>query len=220
MFTFPICHFSGRAASFPVIESTNTGNQASGNHVVNYPSGYQSGDLIVINFGVYGGSSITTPAGWTAVSSGANPNSTQKVLTRVLDGTEGSSVTVSISVSTHTAFTAYRISGASGNVEGANTGTSGTLVNPPSLTASWGAKKNLWLACGTSYGFTAVQGAPTNYNNNFIQDANNSGSIDWQRSAMGSYEYEATDTQNPGTFTGAQSGGYAWRGATVVVEPA
>jgi hypothetical protein len=218
MFTFPICHFSGEKA-FPVVEATSTGSQSSGAHTVNFPAGYSTGDLIIINFGVYGNSDVNTPSGWTVITNQDNPNSTQKTMYRVLTGSEGSGVSVTTTVSTYTAYTCYRISGASGNVEGTPTGTSGTLINPPSHTASWGATKNLWIAAGAEYSFTAVQSAPTNYNNNFIQAAWNSGSIDWQRTAMGSYEYETTATQNPGAFTGTLSGGYAWCGATLVVEP-
>jgi hypothetical protein len=217
MFTYPV-GFYGDNKDFPKVESTYNTRTNSSSITVNFPSGYSVGDRIVICISAYGNTTVNTPSGWDNVVGQKNSLATLEVFSKILTGSEGSSVTISLSVGTYVCANAYRISGAD-TIEGTLVVKDGTAnINPPSETASWGVDKNLWLVAGAGYSYTYTNTAPTNYNNNFIDNPYSSGGIDWTHLATGTREYEI-DTENPGTFGGSLSGGYDWVAATLVVKP-
>jgi len=218
MFTQPINFLGGAGKEFPVVESTSQANTCSTSLYVPLPSGCSIGDLVVLCIGSYGGASINTPAGWSSIVSYRSGNASLKCIYKTIDGAEGAGVTISSSSSTHIAVNAYRISGASEDIEYAVTGTSGNRVNPPSCNASWGVDKNLWLAVGVEYSYQISMSAPANYSS-FLQRANVSGGIDYTRVASAIREYEDSSNENPDVFGGSLSGGYSWSAATIVIKP-
>lgn len=211
---------------FPVVEGiTKSFTNAGSSFTATFPSGVEVGDLLVIQTNIISDANLTftLPTGWTRVHPKRELGfiSEYDVIYKVADGTEGSSVTLSYnSAGAHT-HVCFRISGASGVIEGSSATTSGSLVNPPSHTASWGADKNLWLALGlghsSSFSFTA---APTGYEDNFDQVAADYNGNSWSRSTWGTREYEDTATQDPSTFTGTLGGNYQWCASTIVIQPA
>lgn len=130
------------------IESTVTGgvNVQQTSHTVNLPSGFVSGDLVVVQFRCTG-TGLTVPAGWTRITTIGTTSTA--LFYRVMDGTEGTTVTVA-SGNDYAAYVAYRLSGvdtAAGTFIVA-TGDFGTL-DSPSLSIPW-AGDSLgvsWASC-------------------------------------------------------------------------
>lgn len=143
-----------RASSLvsPLVRGTNSGetNTATGTHAVPMPAAAQSGDLGIIMCALQNNSTATcnTPSGWNAMPTlnNAQNGATQGavgVFYRVLDGSEGSTISVTVSSSTwRGAYNSYAI------MAGTYTGTpeatknadsaSGTTVTAPGMNPSWG----------------------------------------------------------------------------------
>lgn len=204
--------------AFPQVATSNSGNTAAGSAscVVTLPSGVSSGDLLVVWVAFDQNGSATWPAGWTEhfdrnFSTAGFPGSGTGTLgTRVADGTEGSTITVTKSNTQEDAWGVYRITGASGNVEFAFAEGNDANVDPPNLIPSWGAKDTLWIAAACEDNADLTGTAPTNYANNVLHQFNTDAEI-----VMGTRELNAT-SENPGTFAAAAD---EWFALTIAVEP-
>ncbi len=213
-------------AAFPTVAATASSfnNTNTTTQTVSLPSGIASGHLLIVLVScVSNAQTITWPAGWTELfSQDVSTTQTVEAAYRVADGTEGSTISVSTPGSTACGHLAYRITGqhaSSAPEDGAPaTGTS-TTPDPPSLTASWGAEDNLWIAVFGSYNASnpAPPSAPTDYNNNFIEVSEGASDA---RTTMGMGTRNLnTATENPGTFTQPEAAGH-WVANTIVVRPA
>lgn len=156
---------------------------------VSLPGSIASGDLLVMFIGLSNGS-VPTATGWT--DSGFSPpvpgghdNAWQYVLTRVADGSEGSTVDVGIagaSVSVRWAAIVWRITGAatSGTIFQIGTEVTADSINlqPCSVTPSGGSKDYLFIIMGIHIGAIASQptAAPTNYSNFAVIGSGGTGS--------------------------------------------
>jgi hypothetical protein len=197
---------------------------------VNLPAAIVSGDLLLAAFSLDEDTrSVNTPSGWTLLlnqagvnDAGANDNRLT-IFYRVANGTEGTTLAVTLPTSSRTAVWAGRITGSATGTAPEATGsgsTSGgtTTPNPPSETASWGSANNLWLVIG---GFRAPSGSgptvssfPTNYviNQSVTSYTNNRVTV-----AVAARNLTLA-TDDPGTFTISDTSSTAT--ATVVVRPA
>ncbi len=167
--------------TFPTIAATNNGNSGatSVTHVVNLPASIASGDLLLVFFSntqaANNAPSITTPAsGWTPMftaNQGAFENLT--VWYRVADGSEGSSITVTIGNGNarSAAWVCYRITGYTGTPENGTASAAATSSpDPPSVSPSWGSDDNLFIACYGWRGNVAHSSYPTNYSLSQLTD--------------------------------------------------
>ena len=202
--------------AFPVVEATATDSFKSKTPNVNLPTGITSGDLLVMFIGGrddVGTGGIGWPAGWTELMDDLDTgNPRAAVAYRIADGTEGSSIGITMSSDRDLVSYCYRISGTSGNApEIADaTGTSSS-PNPPNLTPTWGSKDTLWLVYGSCDDGRAFTAAPTNYTDFTAQDRS--------QASTGTARRElAATSENPGSFTIDQS--EPWQAVTVAVEPA
>lgn len=204
--------------AFPVLESTNKGQTASGtSHSMNLPTGIQAGDFLII-FWVNAGSSAnySAPAGWSAPSRLTFGSGTRDswFSRRVADGTEGSSVTMTSSNSTNSGYMSLRISNSNNQLERTPqaseiTGTS-TNPNPPSLSPSWGAEDYLWIAYTCINDDNTFSVYPTDYSNGDYQFGGTSKTI-----AYATRQLNAS-SEDPGTFT--MSASDAWSAITIAVR--
>lgn len=154
-----------------------------------------------------------------------NTNATFHILTKVLDGSEGGNVVVTVGASTKAASLAYNISGHDADTapefSTVATGTS-TGPDPGSLTPTGGGKDYLWLAAFRQNGEEAdddtwCNSAPTNYTN-LIQKTTGIGGVASTNGSVASAERALTAaTEDPGVFNTDQS--LAWRAYTVAVYP-
>lgn len=204
--------------AFSQIAAVNGGYDEglSTSHSVNLPSDIESGDLLLVFFGLSYVSTITFPGGWTQLFDVVYPERIRSVCYyRVADGNEGDTITVTISQSNRTsAHTSYRITGYSGVPE-AGTATTALDVNPdpPSLSPSWGVLDTLWFASCSYFHPRTITAYPTNYTDG--RDDRGSGigmGIGTARRELNAV------SEDPGTFTISTS--TYWVANTVAIHPA
>lgn len=202
-FYAPTLTFSG-AEFFPRVKATATGGSASDatNHTITLPS-FAAGDLIVIIDAHNGGgttSNIST-VGWTELLT-VNRHGCAY---RLMDGTEGSTVTLNCSASSGAAWVVYVIDAGSFDA-GQNPELSAfsagltTTPDPPNRTASWGADNNLWITSFCTPEAVTVSGWP--YTNGRLTFTNSGGSA---MTGATCYTTTAASAENPGAFTKSSS---------------
>jgi hypothetical protein len=181
-----------------------------------------TGDLVVIILATAQSVSLTPGDGFTWLGSSANNS---HVLYKVLDGSEGGNVAITLSGSSKAAAIAYNIQGfTSPPAEAEATGGPDTTPDPPQLTPAGGSKDYLWIA-----GAAQVQGeevdddtwctaAPTDFTN-LVQKTSGTGGAATTNCTLATAERAFTGSVlNPGTFTVAQS--LTWQTRTVAISPA
>ena len=149
----------------PTVAATNSGwvNGTASPHTVNLPAGIAAGDRLIVLFALADTRTVTTPAGWTLISNVDNPavfGSSKRLyaFTKVASGSEGATLSLTISGSTSSAHTSYRISGASQTTDpyiAANAGALSTHPDPPALTPGT-TDDFLWIACEANAGLSAT----------------------------------------------------------------
>ena len=200
---FPDAHLGDR-------DGGNSGAQTM-SHTVNMPGNIVAGDLLVVLFNAENGEAGSWPGGWTEL----HADEWLVVRHRTATGGEGASITVTTSASIGSAHTSYRVSGWNSIEETANVvGTNSTTPNPPSHTASYGAKDTLWIAgFGEANGTRSVSTYPSSYTNGRNDRWN-----DALGTGIGSAVRQAnTATEDPGTFT--LSANDVWHSITIAIEP-
>jgi hypothetical protein len=181
------------------------------------PSTVNTGDLLLIAYGGIAPKTYTDPIGWTVLDSGGR----RRTYVKVADGTEGgTTVDIVSTVGENAAAQAIRISSWEGTLASVEIGTNATGLStnpdPPSLTASWGAEDNLWLAISTGYDDDADYTiAPTNYLG--LTSTKTGAGFNASAEVGSSYRQLNAATENPSTYT--LSTGEAWNANTIVVRP-
>jgi hypothetical protein len=162
------------AASGIGVAATSSGGTGSAQttHTVTLPSGSTTGDLVLIVWHhAAGDTTITGPGGWSSLSLGSRGRAYHLVLSGSV-----STVDVTTASSRNSAYTAYRFTGAHGNVERVVSGTN--VIDPPSLTPTWGSAENAWVtgiqARRTDNTVTAPSGYGSQLTAYAAEDANNS----------------------------------------------
>jgi hypothetical protein len=201
----------GGCQSTPTVSSINTQTFGTNttSHNVTMPSTVDTGDLLIVLFSNDGNATVTTPAGWTAVTNGTQVSGTNirgSVFAKDAAGTEdGTNVDFVTSASEQAAAQVYRIPAAKweGNiasVEAANAaGSSTSTPDPPNLDpAGWGTENTLWISyvAGGTYASTTTY--PSNYTNGTHTVA---GSGTTGASASSSRRDYTASSENPGSYT-------------------
>jgi cellulose synthase/poly-beta-1,6-N-acetylglucosamine synthase-like glycosyltransferase/CheY-like chemotaxis protein len=223
------------SGDYPSVASTNTSNTTtvSTSHTLSLPTGISSGDLLIAMLSGYIGSGSTSvdiswPSGWTEFfEEDATSGSLHLAVAgayRQANGSEGASITVTTNVSVLAAHNAYRITGAADpssqppEAATANfTDSSGTTVDPPSLSPTGGAKDYLWIAVASwrRTGRT-LTGTPTNYTDTVSIDSTGYSNGLWLASVRRQLNAASED---PGVFT-LSSNSERRVGVTIAVHPA
>lgn len=210
----------GNGVTFEIAD-VNGGTESSNlkTHTVNLPSNISSGDLLIVAFTCDGNPTITFPAGdWTQIDVASQGGQVRTdVQYRIADGGEGASISVTTSNFEKSAHQSYRITGDSGNApEGDHANSTSSFANPPSLTPTWGAKENIWIAlCGHDNGTVTDTGVPADYTSIRAEDRVNSTT---GVSTQGAQRLLNATSENPASFP--LSASEEWVAFTVAVEPA
>ena len=180
---------------------------------------FQPGDHLIIHWCMDGsGGAVTAPSGWTeALSEDLNSNQKWRIWIREMDGTEASSVTVTTGLRNVSATHVIRYRSArSGVVEGTTwdiaytTSGYGTIVDPPSVTATWGADDNAVVALAYAAGHSPQATVfPSGYSNTHDDAA--------RAMAASCTTTTASATEDPGAFTISSSNNH--RAATLILRP-
>lgn len=155
------------------IAATNTYSKSDtgiNSHPINLPAGIASGDLLLV-FAVFNAApTVTDPSGWSVLASNNSSGDVARIYAKIADGSEGATVTVTLSGNQRAHAASYRITGNRNGVTSSEIAVSTAVdadtatPDPPNLTPSWGSAENLWIAvdlCSSS-AFT-FSGYPTNY---------------------------------------------------------
>ena len=196
----------------PVIEATATDNEESSSPAYNLPSGIEAGDLLLVVVGTCCGNAVSI-SGWSeifSVSGDSAGTSARGVhgFYKIADGSEGSTVTASVSGGNGSNSQAWRISGAQ-VISGTATTSDGTTPDPPSHTPSWG-DATLWIAVMNGRS-TDISAWPSGYDDDQLE-VSRSPNV-W--AASGALSAKAS-SQDPGTFT--QDSDDNWAAATIAVQ--
>jgi hypothetical protein len=210
--------------AYPIVAGYNTSIEAANatTHTINLPTGISNGELLVVFFATDGDNTVGWPnegTDWILIFEVSDTRDAHlSCAYRIADGNEGTTIDVTTTSSETSAHISFRITGhgAGTNPPEASTGIVNADSNPDpdSLTTSWGADDNLWIVMEGNDDDDLVTAYPTNYGSNqHTLDAGAAGPT----IGVATYNYNSTDTQNPGTFTIAAS--EQWVAGTVVIAP-
>ena len=207
-------------AQYPVVagvaNSNSNGNTSS--YTVSLPSGVQVNDLLIAIMGfrdrTFTTTTISFPSGWTQLVTRTAGSGQGIVFYKVATATEAGAASITVAggtINARAAYTVYRIQNGTflGNPEVAFINATAMVAsaanpNPPSLTPSWGSKKNLWIAGAAGYRAASDPNTTT-----FIPSGFSNGTYSFDASATDvSSGSVSTATQNlegatldPGAFT-------------------
>jgi len=221
----------GGASPGPSVGGTNGGfvDTAANPIVCNLPLGIVSGDWLVVFVTLRLAGTDTThtwPTGWTElfdVPVGSPVQVRFLAARRLADGTEGSTINLSLGAARVATHASARITGAdtatppeAATVAGPNDNTNAT-PDPPNLAPTWGSAETLWLAASGAYQSNALSVAVSAYPTNYT------GGVDYRRTANDvgtafANRLLTAASENPGTYTLAN--GCRWIAATVALRPA
>lgn len=204
---------------YPYVKTTAEGADNSLTITVNLPGGIASGDVlecyITSNAGI---TSHSWPAGWTEKYDTDNSTVVGTAATRIADGTEGSTITVTASgVADGSVHVCLRIVNWHGTtVPEFGTAATGTTSNadPPSVTASWGSANNLFVAAGHGADSNNFTSTSASYTRTIIRRA--CGGAPTCSIAVTTRELTAA-SDNPGVITWGAT--QDWVAETSVVRP-
>lgn len=205
--------------AFPVPESSASGAEdvATLSHTIDMPASVAIGDVVLIFFrtGQTGAIVHTPPVDWDLVGSATSNGSRFSIYTKIADGSEGASITITTDATRFSSYISHRISGAHGDVSGT---LAGTTINPPDHAPAWGSAKTLWFAsCSATQSHWTFTSAPTDFGN-LVQDGNASSTSGSRcRTGTANRDLEASSL-DPGVF--AATSGVDYISATVAVRPA
>lgn len=211
-------------ATFPVVAATATATDIVNdtNHNINLPTGISAGDLLIA---VHVGSATdATPnsalTGWTLLRERLIASNAGHMVAfyKIASGSEGSTAIITTDLAEDSASCVYRITGWHGTTPPeASTGAtsaSSTTPDPDTVTPSWGAEDNLFIAVGDGDGNRTVTVYPTNYGSNNLTAS--SGTAGGGACGLATRNLNAT-SDDPGTFTVTTAGTVA--AFTIVVRP-
>ena len=179
------------------------------------PSGISSGDIIVVFVGV-DGSPTASISGFTQqiAESAWAASASYFVFSKVADGTEGSSVTLTLSASETACVSIWAISDAT-QISFSSAATSTGSVNPdsPSLTSGFGNVTTFWISSfATDNGTPTIASFPSGYSNG--QSLSYSNSFASPRLGVAGKIAQAA-TENPPQYTISES--HNWCAVTVAI---
>jgi len=215
-------------ATTPTVRGVTEGAGASSTtHSITFTQ--TTGDRVVI-FLAFDATARTLSTVGDSFTNLTNTSATFHILTKVLDGSEGGTMDVTIAVASKSAWLAYNITTgthASGTAPVFSTVATGTSTAPNSatLSPSGGSAKYLWLSAFDQRGeeadddtwTSAAPSTPGTFTGLVQKTTGTSGAVTVNGSVAAAQYAAETATVDPGAFTVAQS--LAWRAYTVAIYP-
>lgn len=214
---------------YPNVErQVSTTSAAATTHPVNLPIGIRANELLLLGFTVDGtATSITTPSGWTLLSSGQVQSGTAEcaVFIKKATGGEGGTVSITVGASQQACAIASRISGWGGNLDDdvevtTNVGFGVTPEGGNHL-ASWDSGDNLFatLICCEEDAVTGVTVSSSTGGNTgrALTVSHDNGTnmlamgVDWRQQQQAAWD--------PSLFTTSPSTNLHFRWFTIAVKP-
>lgn len=192
---------------------------AASSHALTMPGTIVAGDLLLVVLATHH-QTIDSLTGWTQIFSRVTANNVSKGYFKVAAG--GDTGTVVLSGSAMLAGRMYRIQ--AGSFDAAHVGgdSSGATADPPSLTPSWGAAKNLWIASLSDFGtgWTATTSYPLSDGQSTIHTPDGGAGGDGEASLATCSVNSTGASLDPAAFTVTGSLTGSQIAATLAVGPA
>lgn len=212
----------------PVDAGRATSGGTSGTPSVTLPGSIASGDLLVVLFAPNNNILQSVPTGWTKIKELqliSSSNLMGFVLVRVADGSEGTSLNITLfnSGSVKWSAVAWRITGSDTSTTpeiSSDTSASSTTPDPLSLSPAGGSKDYLalWLGVSNNQPTMPPSGVPTNYSNAVGVKSGGTGSAASKSTAFGaSRQLSGASSEDPPSWTIDTSS--AWAAWTLMVYP-
>lgn len=216
--------------TFPaVLDTVATVVSTNGtSHVINLPTNLQVGELLVLLFASRSNGGATISAGWHAIDHDTATDLQMIPFLHQVDGTEGTTVTVTTSGSVKSASHVFRIGpwrkgtildhpnawSAEGYFTWGATAAPSVSPNPPSADPTlWDSEDVLWIATYAAAGAAAVSAYPTTYLGGLYTQSD---AVADSVSIGSAWNQKDIDIEDPGTFTIASS--LQWLTATVAIR--
>lgn len=195
---------------------------------VNLPASIASGDTLILKARSCAGATFTTPAGWSVLlannSSDASDDNTAMYY-RKADGTEGSTLSLTLSTTNRGAAIVWRITGAADPTITPPEITTSLYTtgntNPVSITPTGGSKDYLWITtlANDGTGGASSGGQPSGYSNFIDQQDGGGGGAATKDRVQGASKTSTASSEDPGVWTNSapNSGGIS---TTIAVYPA
>jgi len=208
--------------AFTITTATTSRGSNDTTDTINLPASVATGDLVIVVEAKDGNSTFTIPSPWVEIKDARADSNAASAFIAYLDATGGeTSIDVTTSLSERFNAIAIRITAATWHGTTApevSTGATGasTAPDPDSVSASWGAEDNLFIATVIYDGSAqSVDGFPTNYGDNNVEE---SGGTSSAGVGIATRETTADQADDPDAFT--LSGSEQWWSGTIVVRPA
>lgn len=148
--------------TFPTVPTTATTAYSADQtgHTINLPSGITAGDLLLLWFcrdNTTG--TVSTPSGWTVEQGPITQNDQSYLFSRIADGTEGGTVSITTSNSESSTALALRISGRVSHVSSNAVNGSAQYANPATVTAT-ASVEALLVHFGSALGNATINASP------------------------------------------------------------
>jgi hypothetical protein len=210
--------------AFPVVVTSNSTSHGvgSGARNVNMPASLVNGNTIYALGNFSEDITITPPSGFTEFAAHiwfAGVNRRARAFRKVSDGSEGATQSFTYSGTATGSWVTWQVSGVHNSdpeIEFATLG-AGAPVDPPPITASWGAADNMFFAIYLTADSTSsaqFSAFPTGYSW--------TGEVGWNgtsgKMAVGQ-KTSTSATDNPDAFTLSSGTGQPSIGATMVIRP-
>ena len=196
-------------------------------HAVQMPATVNVNDLLIVLFVNTGTSSVTTPTGWTQLTSTTaySSNRFSVYYKKAVGDEDGATVNFVTSSICRAAAQVYRISSSSWHsttppeISTAATGSSNS-PNPSALNpTAWGAEDTLWIAATGIGDDPGTDGYPTDYTNG--EETQGQGGIMASECQVNSARREnTTASEDPGSFNLGGFSSDAWVAFTIAIRPA
>jgi hypothetical protein len=228
MLFVPAAGWAVKKAPAVVSRITNSGTFGSSPASVSLPGSIVSGNLLILAIGFFNPPSpisLTTPSGWTLLTSLGGGSATTQVgyiFYKTASGSEGATVSISFSPTSSPyawGAVAYQISGWSGTPQyGTFATASSTAPNPPSVTPTGALSLALAIAGGGGGGSVTqtISSYPSGYSNGQLGANASATNRGWCGSAEATIS--GTSAVDPGAFTIGTS--QAWWAQTVIISGA
>lgn len=191
-------------------------------HTVNLPASLSSGNILFIYISFNDALTATTPSGWTALldTDSSAVNAHFCIYTKVSNGSEGSTVDITVDTATQSSHITEQysgtFSGSLSDVEIQSASSADDTPDSPSITASWGSASNKFLSVYLGRrGDRAPTAYPTNYTEN--QTSHTSANSAGGASVAVCGRTLTAATEDPGNYTlSTTNQAYA---STIVIRP-
>lgn len=205
--------------------TATTVTSASTTHNISMPATVNANDLLLVLFANgTGGSSVTTPSGWTSLGTNTTTNIRLTAYGKIASGSEDGTTVNFVTASSNTAAAqVYRITGdyhdlTTAGIELAAASGTSTTPNSPNLNpANWDVEETLWITAGAcSNAVSGVTTYPTSYTGGTYTQSGSTAGVDAQLASA--RRENSVDAENPGAFTFNAIA--TWIAITVAIRPA